>query len=323
MGSEWGSVEDAAGYDLRKQLRACQAERDQALVERDQAVAAADELRFAGQRSEAQSLRITAALEKSRLRIRANAAAERRRLLSSQRPARGEFDIPSDYAVPLSISQRGAHDTQVMSTDSISKEGRQRPATDPLRDRVRKKSRLLGAATTTLRYETTQRRINDGGRIIGGVAFSTKNQIEAFRRFSATGFKSHTTVGSAPAIVAMGADAVTVQFRGLGRNKTRRSVDLSNPTPINAVGANSPQTVNRDILAVQLAVARKIVADDMVEKADLVHLQVDSSTFGRFNMQAVLLTLMSIIWHDLPDALGTPMCHVIMRSCCLNSNSRV
>jgi hypothetical protein len=117
----------------------------------------------------------------------------------------------------------------------------------------------------------------------------------------------------------MGADAVAVQFRGLGRNKTRRSVDLSNPTPINAVGANSPQTVNRDILAVQLAVARKIVADDMVQKADLVHLQVDSSTFGRFNMQAVLLTLMYIKWQDLPDALGTPMCHVIMKSCCLDS----
>ena len=41
LGSELGSVEDAASYDLRKQLRACQAERDQALVERDQAVAAA------------------------------------------------------------------------------------------------------------------------------------------------------------------------------------------------------------------------------------------------------------------------------------------
>ena len=312
LGSELGSVEDAASYDLRKQLRACQAERDQALVERDQAVAAADELRSAGQRG-------AEALEKCRLRIRANAATERRTVLRSQRPVRGAFDLPSDYAVPSSISERGAHDTQVMSTDSISKEGRQRPATDPLRDRVRKKSRLLGAASTTLRYETTQRRINDGGRIIGGVAFSTNNQIEAFRRFSATGFKSHTTVGSAPAIVAMGADAVAVQFRGLGRNKTRRSVDLSNPTPINAVGANSPQTVNRNILAVQLAVARKIVADGMVEKADLVHLQVDSSTFGRFNMQAVLLTLMYIKWQDLPDALGTPMCHVIMKSCCLDS----
>ena len=346
LGSELGSVEDAAGYELRQQLRAAaaaslavaaelracqaerdrvqaerdrvQAERDQALVERDQAVAAAAELRAAGQRGEAQSLRNAEALKTARLRIRATAAAERRHVLSSQRPARGEFDLPSDYAVPSSISQRGAHDTQVMSTDSISKEGRQRPAKDLLRERVRKKSRLLGAASTTLRYETTKRRTNHQGDSIGGVGFSTRNQVEAFRRFSAPGFKSHTTVGSAPAIVAMGADAVTVKFRGFGRNKTRRSVDLSNPTPINAVGANSPQTVNRDILAVQLAVAKKIVEDRMIEKADLVHLQVDSSTFGRYNMQAVLLTLMYIIWDEL-DALGTPMYHVIMKSCCLDS----
>jgi hypothetical protein len=41
----------------------------------------------------------------------------------------------------------------------------------------------------------------------------------------------------------------------------------------------SPQTVKRDILVVQLAVDNKIVEDRMVENADLVHLQVDSSTF--------------------------------------------
>ena len=132
MGSDLGSVEDAAGYHLRQQLRACRAERDQALkalLERDQAVAAAkverDQAVAAGQRSEAQSLRIAVALEKCRLRIRANAATERRTVLRSQRPVRGAFDLPSDYAVPSSISERGAHDTQVMSTDSISKEGRQ------------------------------------------------------------------------------------------------------------------------------------------------------------------------------------------------------
>ncbi len=104
----------------------------------------------------------------------------------------------------------------------------------------------------------------------------------------------------------------------MGRSKTRRNVDLSNQTPINAAGANSPQTVNRNILAVQLAVERKIVEDSMVENANLVHFQVYSSTFGRYSMQAVLLTLMYIIWDGL-DALGTPLCHVNMRSCCLNS----
>ena len=204
-------------------------------MERDQAIAAAAELRAAGQRGEAQSLRNTEALRKARLRIRADAAAKRRS--EQRRPVRGEFNLPPDYAVPSSISQRGALDTQVTSTDSISKEGRPRPARDTLQDRVRKKSRLLGAACTTLRYETTRRRTNDQGVLIGGVGFSTRNQLEAFRRFSAPGFKLHATVGSAPAIVAIGAHAVTVQFRGFGRNQTRRNVDLSNPTPINAVGA--------------------------------------------------------------------------------------
>ncbi len=124
LGSDLGSVEDAAGYHLRQQLRACRAERDQALlerdqavaaakVERDQAVAAAAELRFASQRFEAQSLRNEAQLQKARLRIRAAIAAERRSVERSKRPARGEFNIPSDYAVPSNISQRGALDTQV------------------------------------------------------------------------------------------------------------------------------------------------------------------------------------------------------------------
>jgi hypothetical protein len=35
-------------------------------------------------------------------------------------------------------------------------------------------------------------------------------------------------------------------------------------------------------------------------------------------MQEVLLTLMYIIWDGF-HALGTPLCHVIMKSCCLNS----
>ena len=137
MGSDLGSVEDAASYHLRQQLRAaavaalavaaelraCQverdrvqaesdrvhAERDQALMERDQAIAAAAELRAAGQRGEAQSLRNAQALQKARLRIRADAAAERRSVQCSQRPVRGAFDLPSDYAVPSSISQRARH----------------------------------------------------------------------------------------------------------------------------------------------------------------------------------------------------------------------
>ena len=139
LGSELGSVEDAAGYHLRQQLRAaaaaalavaaelracqaerdralavaaelraCQAERDQALVERDQAVVAAAELRAAGQRGEAQSFRNAEALQTARLRIRAIAAAERRSVQRSKRPARGEFDIPSDYAVPSNI-RRARH----------------------------------------------------------------------------------------------------------------------------------------------------------------------------------------------------------------------
>ena len=199
-----------------------------------------------------------------------------------------------------------------MSTESISKEGRQRPATDSLRGPVRKKSRLVSVGCTTLRYETTQRRINDEGRIIGGTEFSTKNKVEAYRRWSAQGFKSHETVGNAPALVAMGAHECTVKLRGLGRNKTRRNIDCTSEVPINAVGANSAQTVNRDVYASQLAVTKKIVEDRMIEKADLVHMQVDSSTFGHYCMQAVLLTLMYIT-NCGDDALGTPMYSVLMK----------
>ena len=165
--SDLGSVEDAAGYNLRQQLKAaeqrlkaaeqrlkaaeaaaeqrlkaaeaelsaCQAERDQARSERDQA-------RGAGQRGEARLLQNAEVLRKARLRLRANAAARCRSERRSQRPPRGDFEIDPEYAVPSTVSQRGALDTQAMSTESISKEGRQRPATELLRGPVRKRSRL-------------------------------------------------------------------------------------------------------------------------------------------------------------------------------------
>ena len=116
----------------------------------------------------------------------------------------------------------------------------------------------------------------------------------------------------------MGAHECIVTPRGLGPNKTRRTLDCASGVPINAVGANSAQTVNRDVYATQLAVTKKIVEDHMIEKADLVHMQVDSSTFGHYCMQAVLLTLMYIMCVG-DDALGTPMYSVIMKLCCLDS----
>jgi hypothetical protein len=63
---------------------------------------------------------------------------------------------------------------------------------------------------------------------------------------------------------------------------------------------------------VQRTVDRKIVEEQMVESADLIHLQVDSSTFGRYSMQTVLVTLMYINWKG-EDALGTGLSHVNMK----------
>ena len=205
-GSELGSVEDAADYHLRQQLRAAAAaalavaaELKACQEERDRAIAAAAEAILERNRAVAGASRNADKMEAMRLKIRANAAAERRRIMQLDRPKRGVFDLAPDYAVPLNIGQRGAHETQVMSTDSISKEGRPRPrlTSEHLRDRVHKKARLLGAADTRLQYDTTKRRTNAKGSFIGGVEFSARNKVEAFRRFSAPGFKSHATVGSA------------------------------------------------------------------------------------------------------------------------------
>ena len=49
-------------------------------------------------------------------------------------PERGIFDLEPDYAVPFNITKRGALETQVRSTDSISNEGRPRLATKHLRE---------------------------------------------------------------------------------------------------------------------------------------------------------------------------------------------
>ena len=163
-GSDLGSVEDAADY-LRQQLRAAAAaalavaaELKACQEERDRAIAAAAQASAERDRAVAGASRNADKMEAMRLKIRANAAAERRRIMQLDRPERGVFDLAPDCAVPLNIGQRGAHETQVMSTDSISKEGRPRPrlTSEHLRDRVHKKARLLGAADTRLQYDTTE-----------------------------------------------------------------------------------------------------------------------------------------------------------------------
>ena len=59
------------------------------------------------------------AKNKMRCTLRDLKAADRRRDLRKSRPPRGEFQIDPNCAVPLNISDRGALDKQVMSTDSI------------------------------------------------------------------------------------------------------------------------------------------------------------------------------------------------------------
>jgi hypothetical protein len=61
-----------------------------------------------------------------------------------------------------------------------------------------------------------------------------------------------------------------------------------------------------------------MVDTQMIQNADVVHLQVDSSTFGDHCLQAVMLTLLTIVWETV-DALGTPMYKIIKRSKSLES----
>ncbi len=71
------------------------------------------------------------------------------------------------------------------------------------------------------------------------------------------------------------------------------------------MGAGSPQTVARNVYDVQLAIDRAIIKEKIAEKADVIHLQVDSRTFGEHSMQAVLITLLYISWDEEKDALET------------------
>ncbi len=85
------------------------------------------------------------------------------------------------------------------------------------------------------------------------------------------------------------------------------------------MGAGSPQTVARIVYDVQLAIDRTIIKDKMAEKADVIHLQVDSSILSEHSMQAVLITLLYISWDKEKDVLGTLLYSVSKRSWCLNS----
>ena len=130
-----------------------------------------------------------------------------------------------------------------------------------------------------------------GSRLAGfNSEFKLQIVVNTFIRFSQPGHKSHQTVGEGSA--SSGFFEVVIKPAGLCRNQTRR--DLENTGPINAVGAASPQTVARNVYDVQLAIDRTIIKDKIAEKADIIHLQVDSSTFGEHSMQAVLIRSLGI-----------------------------
>ena len=250
------------------------------------------------------------------LRKSLNAAARERRL-KNKMPLipRGEFSLEPDQAISSKISQRGAVDHVVMNTDSISKEDNLQTTTDFLRPQRKKKARLLNLRSSRLYFQPTAGRHSAKGKPIGGTQISVQNAVNNFIRFSMPGHKSQETVGEGPAVA--GACEVVIEPRGIGRSQTRRH--LVDAGPINAVGATSPQTVRRNIAEVQLAIDRKIIMEKMAEKADIIHIQVDSSTFGEHSMQAVLVTLLFISKLKEGDALGTPLFSVSKRSWCLNS----
>ena len=210
--SELGSVEDAAHLQLRLELKACLAERDRAIsaasaaakasaekdaaaakaiaerdaaiAERDAAASLAAELRTEVRSRQSKSLQAEAKMDQMRCTIRAAQARESRRVLRDLRPPRGEFQIDPNYAVPSNISERGALEKQVMSTDSISQENSSQPAGSTLGHRVQKKSRLMNIAETNTTFKPTARRKNEDGDFVGGsnTAQETKSKSSgAFR----------------------------------------------------------------------------------------------------------------------------------------------
>ena len=217
--SDLGSVEDAAHLQLRLELKACLAERDRAIAERDAAIAKAiaerdaaiaerdaaakaiaerdaafaerdaaaslaAELRTEVRSRQSKSLQAEAKMDQMRCTIRAAQARESRRVLRDFRPPRGEFQIDPNYAVPSNISERGALEKQVMSTDSISRENSSQPAGSTLGHRVQKKSRLMNIAETNTTFKPTARRKMLTETLLGGsnTAQETKSKSSgAFR----------------------------------------------------------------------------------------------------------------------------------------------
>ncbi len=97
IGSDLGSVEDTADYHLRQQLRACQEERDRAIAAAAEAIAERD-LAVAGASRNEEKMQVM------RRKMRANAAADRRRNMQLDRPERGVFDLTL-------TGQKGAYST--------------------------------------------------------------------------------------------------------------------------------------------------------------------------------------------------------------------
>ena len=214
------------------------------------------------------------------------------------------------------MAQRGEGMNEVLSTQTVSCENKSGLRPDLLKPARRKKEQLIHICRTRVTFKPTAGRTNAKGKAVGGTQFSMHTILNGFVRFSMPGNSSLARLGATPALVAFGSN-ITVQPEGRSGCRTRRQLPPGSK-PINATGATSEQTISREIRAVQLAIDRMIVETRMVEQADVVHLQVDSSTFGDFSMQAVMLTLLTIVW-DTMDALGTPLYHITKRSKFLES----
>jgi hypothetical protein len=285
------------------------------------------EKRFLAMQSERDELLVVAASLKAELwqrdihsegqrkRIRAAAAKQSRHHKRETKPQRGEFHLDCYHAVPIRISQLGAVEDEVLSTLTVSREKKWRSSSDADKPARRKKESLLNLRTT-INFKPSNGRKNRLGKEIGWTEYSMHTILNGFVRFSSPGNSSLARLGANPALAALGSN-IMVQPEGLSGYITRRDLPPGNK-PINATGATTEQTLSRQIRTVQLAIDKMMVDTKMIEKVDVVHMQVDSSTFGDHCLQAAMLTLLTIVWESM-DALGTPLYHIIKISKSLES----
>ena len=157
-------------------------------------------------------------------------------------------------------------------------------------------------------------RVDENGETIGGVEVNSRRLLAKVILFCKSGLISlRDLAGNTARELGLIASEVRVKASN-HRGGIRRA--WNNEKPAEVLGNMNPETLKRGVRAFSLATDRLVA--DIMEKAALVFLSMDTSTFGLSTMQSTHWAAFEIVISGY-DAAGNPLMKIVFRNGFLNA----